>query len=244
MRRRIALACLLACGLMHAVHQGPDVRAEPVEEKGRSTDDSRGRNPAQILFVLDCSLSMSQGTPSRMAQVKKALAQFAENTPDGAIDVGVRAFGHRYKMKSADDTDNERLSMNDTQLLLPLAPFERQLFLKKVLDTVTPVGDTPLFRALIAAKQDFAGARGKNKVLMVITDGADSFLGLPNYPGLEELRRSYEGSGIRINTIGFQVEDADFGQLKEIARVGGGKAQTVSEAAALLRAVTGLSKQR
>ena len=198
------------------------------------------KSDQRILFLLDWSMSMSSGSPSRISQEKEVLSSFIETTPDKAIDVGVRVFGHRFKMKNADDKENERLSMKDTQLLLPVAPFSRELFEKKVLDLMAPKGDTPLFQALIDAKDDFAKVRGKNKSLIVISDGADSFLGLPGYPGPDELRRAYAGTDIRINTIGFQVEDADFEQLKDIARVGGGKARRVSQGPELLREVSGL----
>jgi len=64
--------------------------------------DQSDRSDMKVLFLLDCSFSMREGTPSKMFVEQKVLRQFMDSTPPNAIDVGVRLFGSRFSFTNAD----------------------------------------------------------------------------------------------------------------------------------------------
>ncbi|QDU61527.1 von Willebrand factor type A domain protein [Planctomycetes bacterium Pan216] len=191
----------------------------------------------KVLFVLDCSGSMEAG--NRMRIMKNVLRQFAERTPNNSIEVGVRLFGSDVVWNDPDDAAQEQAAKNDTRNVLPIGPFDQKKF-DDILTDLKPTGSTPLFRALIDARKDFERVRGGRKEIIVISDGADNWAMVGQPPGVKELARAYEGQGIRINAIGFQVKDAEFTQLKEIASAGGGQVSRAERSDELLKNVTGL----
>lgn len=196
--------------------------------------------PLHLLFVLDCSGSMAlpdkSGEP-RIAALRHVLTEFAENVAPGAVDVGVRLFGHRYLDVTAPEAHT------DTQLILPIGTFGRAR-LQDVLDQLRPVGHSPIFNALIQAKDDFESDGSGRRDIVLISDGADNWALAGLTPGVDQLQQAFLGTGIRINAIGYQVDKfADYRQLQQIAASGdvNGKCVSVDNARALLREIAGLA---
>src|SRR5205807_2593048 len=117
-----------------------------------------------------------------------------------------------------------------------------QLFAK--LDREKPSGETPLVRAMMDARVDFAGKRGF-KTMLVITDGMDTRFVPGRYPNVRDpspgdqkynrdgkqdikgfLKREFKGSDIDIHMVGFQLGEEEARseeQFKEAIEELGGK---------------------
>lgn len=176
------------------------------------------RRPANVLFVIDCSRSMADG--DRMNLLVSSLRRFAEKAAGGEWNLGIRVFGDRIVWKKGDRAAEAAARM-DTRVLLPVRPFSGEQFQDALAD-LQPTGESPLFQALLQARQDFpASARGE-KVIIVVSDGEDNWARIGGKPGPDELEQAYQGSGIRIHAIGFQTDAAGFSQLQKIAAATGG----------------------
>ena len=190
----------------------------------------------KLLFVLDCSSSMYAN--NRIGVMRQVLERFAETTPPGALDVGIRLFGDRV-VWTRDNPEAEVEARRDSRNVLPVRKYNRGS-LQATLRLLEPKGSSPLFFALLEAQKDFTGIDGGAKTIIVVSDGADNWAMAGKKPGLAELAEAYSESDIRIHTIGFQAADADFSQLSEIARIGRGRAVKASQADELLQSITGL----
>lgn len=194
--------------------------------------------PLQLMFVLDCSKSMSfedgQGTP-RIHSLARILRRFSAFAQAGSIEVGIRLFGHRVP-----DIDDPA-ARTDTERVMKVGPFARAR-LDRLLP-LTPTGHSPVFEALLQARQDFPESEDDvRREIILISDGADNWAQAGELPGLPELQQAYSDAAIRINTIGYNVTRfADREQLQAIAAVTGGKAVSAADADALFRELVGLA---
>lgn len=206
------------------------------------------KSDLKLLFVLDCSRSMRSSAgksgQSRIEGLRSVLTQFAKETPENAIDVGVRWFGSRAK-------DNElALGLEDTTKKLNIEPFSPISFRDNIPDAERDLGSyTPLIHSLIKAKDDFASVPEGNRQIVLISDGMDSKLDskigdvkkkvadpatrdrqvndlVKHAAG--EIIAAYRDSGIKINTIGFFFE-GEASILKEIAEGTGGQYISIDE---------------
>ena len=199
-----------------------------------------GQDPLQLLFILDCSGSMSlpdKSGESRVASLRSVLAEFANNVEPGSVQVGIRLFGHRYRDISAPEAHT------DTELILPIGTFGPAR-LQDVLLHLRPVGHSPIFNALIQARDDFPSDETGRREIVLVSDGADNWALAGQTPGIEELEQAFLGANIRINAIGYQVDGfSDYLQLQEIATAGDldGRCVTADSARSLLREVAGLA---
>ncbi|QDU41239.1 hypothetical protein Mal4_56040 [Maioricimonas rarisocia] len=197
-------------------------------------------DPLRLLFILDCSRSMAfageSGQP-RIADLKQVLRHFAAFAESGNVQVGIRVFGHRVADINAAEAHT------DTERLLPIGPFNRTR-LEKVLPAIVPRGHSPIFNALLQARDDFGNVTEGRREIVLISDGADNWALAGQKPGIDELTQAFQGSGIRINAIGYDVERfADYVQLKEIARASApvGRCVTVATAESMLQELAGLA---
>lgn len=194
--------------------------------------------PLQLMFVLDCSKSMSfedgQGTP-RIHSLTRNLRRFSAFAQAGSIEVGIRLFGHRVP-----DIDDPA-ARTDTERVMKVGPFA-QARLDRLLP-LTPTGHSPVFEALLQARQDFPESEDDvRREIILISDGADNWAQAGELPGLPELQQAFSDTSIRINTIGYNVTRfADREQLQAIAAVTGGKAVAAADAEALFRELVGLA---
>jgi Mg-chelatase subunit ChlD len=206
----------------------------------RTRGDRVDHERLNLLFVLDCSGSMSlpdELGEARMSSLRSVLTEFAGSVTDPEVRVGFRLLGHR----EADVT--APAAHTDTELIQPIGPFGPAP-LERVLSRLRPVGHSPIFNALIAARQDFEGITEGRREIVLISDGADNWALAGQKPGLDELLAEYRGSGIRISTIGYNVDRAaDYLQLQSIATAGEfeGRSVSVTNAKDLLWELAGLA---
>lgn len=209
---------------------------------------------SSILFVIDASSSMAAplsvyepGRGNRMSAVRDILLQFAGSVADSGVSVGIRVFGDsvEWTSQNAEDRILAGQARRDTRLILPVRPFVGSQFAASV-ETLQPLGSTPLFYALMEARGDFDPNDTGDKTVVVISDGVDNWAAAGRKPGVAELRAAYDGSGIRINTLGFnapdlQRTDRGYGQLEQIASATGGQTIRVNDAEKLLSSLFGLA---
>lgn len=187
-----------------------------------------------VLFVVDASGSMGQD--GRMKSVQDSLLRFARAIEDTGVSVGVRVFGDRIAWDGSDPRQ-EAQARADTRLVLPVRPFTGSEF-SEVVSALEPRGETPLFRALLDARNDFPTEDGQRKIV-VISDGADNWALAGSSPGIEELSRAYADSNITIDAVGFQTNSNGYQQLQRIAAATGGTVVKTAESDELLKELFG-----
>lgn len=180
----------------------------------------RSAEPINILFLLDCSLSMKEKMKDhtqKMEAAKQVLQRALTRIP-GDVNTGLRVFGQ----------GNSRsvfgIFMNDceqTALLIPIGQGNRRAIIEQIRG-IRAFGMTPLTFALgEAAKNDFAGVQGK-KIIILISDGADTCGGDPCR--LIRMLPAY-GIRIKIDVVGLNLKHdrAARAQLNCVAESSGGK---------------------
>ncbi|MFJ8861006.1 VWA domain-containing protein [Streptomyces sp. NPDC102451] len=189
-------------------------------------DRQDGAGGGSLVMVLDSSGSMADddGTGrTRMESARAAVGTVVDALPEGH-PTGLRVYG----------ADRPR-GCTDTRLVRPVSALDRAA-VKKAVAGVEPRGDTPIGLSLRKAAEDLPaptdGAIGTRTILL-ISDGEDT-CGTPRPCEVaEQLGR--EGVGLRIDTVGFQVEGAAREQLECIAEAGNGRYYDAPDADALAR---------
>ncbi|MBM7437902.1 Ca-activated chloride channel family protein [Streptomyces sp. HB132] len=190
---------------------------------GAGTDAPGG---GSLVMVLDSSGSMSDddGTGrTRMETARTAVGTVVDALPEGH-PTGLRVYG----------ADRAR-GCTDTRLVRPVGLLDRAA-VKKAVAGVQPRGDTPIGLSLRKAAEDLPapsdGAVGTRTILL-ISDGEDN-CGTPSPCEVAE-RLGGQGAGLRIDTVGFQVEGAARKQLECVAAAGNGRYYDAPDADALAR---------
>ncbi len=174
--------------------------------------------PLNILFLLDCSLSMKEKMKDQTQKIEaaKQVLQRALARIPGDVNTGLRVFG-QGNMGGA-------FFMNDCQqtaLLVPLGQGNRRAIIEQV-RAIRAFGMTPLTYALEqSARSDFTGVTGR-KVIILISDGADTCGGDPCR--LIRMLPAY-GIRIKIDVVGLDLKH-DHGaraELNCITESSGGK---------------------
>ncbi|WP_405698032.1 vWA domain-containing protein [Streptomyces sp. NBC_01185] len=185
-----------------------------------------GPGGGSLVMVLDSSGSMGDddGTGrTRMESARTAVGAVVDALPDGH-PTGLRVYGADRPHGCA-----------DTRLVRPVSALDRAA-VKEAVAGVRPRGDTPIGLSLRKAAEDLPapsdGALGTRTILL-ISDGEDN-CGTPSPCEVaEQLGR--DGVGLRIDTVGFQVEGAARQQLKCIAQAGNGRYYDAPDSDALAR---------
>jgi len=193
--------------------------------------------PVNILFLLDCSFSMKEklgmGQPQKMEAAKQVLQEgLARIPPD--INVGLRVFGQGMGMGMS-AFSNPLVDCRQTALLVPMGIGNRRSIIEKVRN-MKPFGMTPLEFALRQAAEDDLSVCKGQKVLILISDGADTCGGDPcrfirQLPML--------GIKLKVDVVGLDIRDR--GSRKElncVAESSGGKYYDANTAAQLIDSVS------
>jgi len=177
-----------------------------------------------VLLILDASGSMNgddgSGRP-KLAAAKQALTDVVAGLPAEAV-VGLRVYGHRVP-----NTDKAN-GCNDTELVAPVAPLDRPR-LSSAIAGFSARGFTPIGRSLQAAVTDLPA--GGERTVVLVSDGIDTCA--PPDPCQVARDLAASGVGLRIETVGFQVDAAAADQLRCIAQATGGSYLDAPDAAAL-----------
>lgn len=173
----------------------------------------------RVEILLDTSGSMRAriGTRSRIAIAKRVLTRLIGSTLPEGLPVGLRTFDPMRRCGST--------------LVAPIEPLDRDEMLatikgiKVVRQTRTPIAAT-----LQEVASDLAGSGGM-AIVVLVTDGAETCQGDPEAV-IRELAAS--GLDIRVNIVGFAIDDADLERrLARWAEVGGGRAFSADDADSL-----------
>ncbi len=183
--------------------------------------------PSRVLFVLDASGSMWAKVENRikMDVAKSVLSDLINELPTTSA-VGLQIYGHRRKG-----------DCNDIEMLLP-APSNRPLLLQAI-SRVSPRGKTPIAGAMTQAADQVLSIEDSTSIVL-ISDGAESCGGDPCQQ-VERLRAG--GIAVRVHVVGFDVAGKERAQLQCIAKAGGGKYYTASNAQELKTALTSVKKE-
>lgn len=205
----LALAVVIAAGLPGvASAEPPETRTAPVAGTSASASST--------LIILDASGSMNADAgsgASRLDAAKEALSEVLGSLPAGQ-DVGLRVFGHRV------DNSDRLAGCEDTELVAPVAPLDRERLLAQV-DDLQARGLTPIGRSLLAAADDLPQS-GRRSVLL-ISDGVDECA--PPDPCEVARGLAAEQLELAVNAIGFDVDDRARSALECIAEATGGQYQ-------------------
>lgn len=179
-----------------------------------------------VEIILDASGSMLQriGGDRRIEIARETLTGLVNDTIPEGTGFALRVFGHR-------EADSCR-----TDLEIPLGPLDAA----SVTSTIAGVNAMNLARTPIGASiahvpSDLAGVTGQ-RILIVLTDGEETCDG-DAASEIESLRSL--GWDIRVNIVGFAIDDAELARTFESwAAAGGGEYFSASDAAGLSDAMT------
>jgi VWA domain-containing protein len=164
-----------------------------------------------VELILDASGSMLQTLQGRrrIDIAKQVLTELVERKLPRGVPLALRVFGHR------------RPGACDTELLVAPRPLEPAAVARAVAGIrAVNLAKTPIAESLRLAAADLASVQGP-KLLVLVTDGAETCGGDPQ----AEIRAlAAQGLEVRLNIVGFAVEDAALEQ--EFARwagLGGGR---------------------
>lgn len=192
-----------------------------------AASEEPGTTPPALALevILDASGSMLQRLEGRrrIDLAKDVLKELGQSIlPDG-LQVSLRVFGHDHPGSC------------ENQLLLPLAPLERDVFAAAV-EGVQSVNEarTSIAATLRQAGQDLAGISGSASIVLV-TDGEETCGGDP----LAEIKRlRAAGINTKLNIVGFAIDDARTRQVLGIwAGAGGGQYFDATDRSSLRAAV-------
>lgn len=163
-----------------------------------------------VELVLDTSGSMLEplGTSDRITVARNVLLRLVTQTIPEGIPVALRTFKAQKKSR-------------ETQLVVPFEPFDRAAMSSVIsgLEVVKSV-KTPLGRTLAAVGEDLAGSAEGPKVVVFVTDGAET---CGDDPGAEVQALVDAGIEVTLNIVGFALDDPELkASMEEWAAVGGG----------------------
>lgn len=186
-----------------------------------------GNGAGAVAFVLDCSGSMgppqgaSGSSPTKYAEAVTALREVLAKLPAG-VRVSVWVFGEAV---GADRTAlDPATTIRRVQPPVAWNPKNKQqlatLMQRIAPGRVTPWNQSPIVRAVLAAKADVADAAGF-KTIVVITDGVDNTfqndpVANPNKQSIPAaLTEAFQDSGVALNIIGFKVGNSEEQQARQ-----------------------------
>jgi hypothetical protein len=178
---------------------------------GNLLTHARAAPGSRLYVILDASGSMLETMQGRtkFELAREAVEEVLATLPPGP-QVALRVYGHR---KRSVDQGAE----NDTELLLPFQPFDREVFFAK-LRSLRARGRTPLHLSLTEALKDLKGGGSGPTSVVLLTDGGDDCRRDP-VPAAAELGKA----GVRLHVVGFDIQREDWQrQLRAMAEKGHG----------------------
>jgi len=207
-----ALILELCCGHLPVyMHEKVRIPIIPGLVKVNFKEGLAQETTKNVELILDASNSMwgqIEGE-SKISIAKEVLIQIIDGLPE-EMNVGLRLYGHRYKVK------DER-ACQDTELVVPIGPLQKDQLIQTI-EKITPKGKTPLVYSILQSPQDFINLKGGTVVL--ISDGIESCEG-----DIKSIAPKLKESGIEltVNIIGFGIKEEEARkQLENIAKSTGG----------------------
>lgn len=165
------------------------------------------KNTRNILLILDASDSMNEPMEgsTKFTLAKQVLIDTLRKIPL-EVRVGLRVYGHRaiqshgiFGLGGVDESATCKVS----DLVVPIMGNNRDA-IANTIQSLNAVGLTPITFSLQRAQADFNGVEG-SKMIILISDGRETCSNVdPCDYSLSQVR---SGSTIKINTIGFNLQD-------------------------------------
>ena len=231
------------------------------------------RQRQSFVFILDCSESMKDLVPVEALDGREMQRlEVAKNALQGMLDqlsiqrdvrVGVRFLGHRVGWSTTEPVRVLRQTGyahtippdlapgEDVELVLPLGRFDSVAAgqVGELLKSVRAWGQTPLYRSLVEAMNDFdPDDANTEKNIVVITDGANyqftpsasSPFAAPRPAELEDVVRAWAKHKPALHIVGFgipqrELAEAETSYRELVTRTKGTFETTAAEAQALLQ---------
>ncbi|MFC6041911.1 vWA domain-containing protein [Nocardioides hankookensis] len=232
MRRAVAALVAAAAAAVAVVVPGPMAAAAP--GAGDPEDD------LQVLFVLDVSGSMARvapgGTSTLLQGAKGAITQVSRSLPT-EVALGLRVYGAQY-----DGTDTAT-ACADTQLAVAPRPSSADQVVA-ALSSLTPRGDTPIGRSLLASVSDFAAGDGR-RVVVLISDGEDTCAPPGPVPCQAAKQIEQQDAAIQVETVGLALggKPAAVNALRCISGATGGTYYSADNTQALAAALRRIAEE-
>jgi len=254
-------------GLSLSVPNGQNIAIEaPTATSAQVTVVDSQTKPVSVMLVLDCSQSMNQTIPWEASQqdlTKFDAAITATNQILNALArlpnarVGLVLYGHRVGWNTASPSQILRqtdyanpipdglMPYADTEIVLPFGRFARaeRDAIQKLLKTVKPWGETPLYLSIRNALNEMnSKSLGGKQQIIVITDGVNRQLNpsADAYVSLSSLLSENFGQ-TSVNILGFGIDpnesQAAARQFEQLAQRTGGEYVEINDAGRLLRKV-------
>ncbi|MDA2930892.1 VWA domain-containing protein [Acidobacteria bacterium AH-259-O06] len=188
----------------------PETRAQP---RGLAEEKSE---PPQVLLILDGSGSMwgKVRGQTKIAIARSVLKRFLGAAPTN-LEMGLMVYGHRRKE-----------DCQDIELMVSIGKIRKMEMLGRI-ETINPLGHTPLAASLQRAAEVLKNAPGGKHVLLV-TDGKETCHGDPCTVA-EDLKRA--DIDFVAHVVGFDIgEEETRAQLQCIANATGGLSLRASDA--------------
>jgi hypothetical protein len=190
-------------------------------EKGAEKETSKN-----VEIIMDASNSMwgQIAGEAKITIARKVLTQIINGLPE-SMNVGMRAYGHRYGL-------NDRRACTDTELLVPIGPLAKA----QLVDTVNKIqlkGKTPLVLSVLEAIKDFE--KIPNGSVILVTDGIESCNG-----DIMSIAPAIKTSGLelKVHIVGFDIKEKESReQLEAIAQSTEGRYLDAKNAGELLSAL-------
>jgi Mg-chelatase subunit ChlD len=220
---------VLDAGQVAALRKAGATEALLASMQGGRTD-VRSAEISNLAIILDCSLSMKEGTkegPTKMTVAKRLVAELVRSIPEG-LAVTFFIYGH-----------DKRQPCQAVRKVWNLAPLnaEGKQKLTSFIAALQPVGNTPIALALHSAGQELASAQGPSG-LVLISDGKETCQGDPSAEAAALSKALNLEFGV--NVIGFGVAGDEQKSLEAIAEAGHGKyydADTAAEFRDVIQAI-------
>ena len=179
---------------------------------------------SEIEIIFDGSRSMNDamGGTTKMDVAKQALTTIANQITAGS-KVGLRIFGTTPIQGNIQD------SCTDSLLAMPIAPFEKDQMVGKVL-SLQSYGMTALGYSLEKSAGDFTQGAETKKTIILISDGEET-CGKDPIAMMENLKA--QGINITIHSVGFGASEAAKVQLKKLAEITQGSYREAEDASQL-----------
>lgn len=176
-----------------------------------------------IAIHLDSSGSMAAYVPGgiKMDLAKDAIKKYASGLPADSM-ISLRVYGH----KGTGSDQDKALSCGSTEVMYAVNSYEDDSF-SNALTQFKPSGWTPLAATIKSAYDDLKVKASDNSenILFIVSDGIETCGGNP----IEEARNLANSDlNVKVNIIGFNVDDEGQKQLKETAAAGNGTYYTVN----------------
>lgn len=183
----------------------------------------QGNKVKNIAIHLDSSGSMAGQVSGgvKMNLAKTAIKKYASGLPKDSI-MSLRVYGH----KGTGNDSDKSLSCSSTEVMYAASKYDEAAF-SNALEKFKPSGWTPLAASIKQAYEDLnvTATEQTENILFIVSDGIETCDGNP----VEEARKLAESDlNIKVNIIGFNVDDEGQKQLKETAAAGNGEYFTVN----------------